>query len=158
MHRQRMTCDLCMMHTVASTERLTAAMQSLQGLGSSACTSARPRSALVCSACDRHRNKAAPAQKLQRNRTFKEHCEIREVARSFLRRARVRMPMPCCWRLSTGSDPKIRSALHSQKRHPKVQKRHPKVPYSVSMCEPRPAAQEASRCGIPPAMWLPFPV
>ena len=108
----------------------------------------RPRSHVISI----FRNKAAPAQKLQRDRTFKEHCEIREVARSFLRRARVRMPMPCRWRPSAGSDPKIRSALHSQKRHPKVQKRHPKVPYSVAMCEPRPAAQEASRCGIPPAM------
>ena len=42
MHRQRPDCDLCMMYTVASTERLTAAMQRLQGLDSSACTSARP--------------------------------------------------------------------------------------------------------------------
>jgi hypothetical protein len=46
MHRQRMACDLCMMYTVASTERLTAAMKRLQGLVASACTSARPRSAL----------------------------------------------------------------------------------------------------------------
>ena len=148
MNRQRMTCDLCLMHTVASTERLTAAMQRLQGLGSSACTSARHGAPSF--ACDLHRNKPPPAQKLQRDRTFKEHCEIREVVRSFLRSARVRKPMPCRWRPSAGSDPKIRSALHSQKRHPNV-------PYSVSMCEPRPAAQEASRCGIPPAIWLPLP-
>ena len=46
MHRQRMTCDLCLMDMVAWTERLTAATQRLQGLGSSACTSARPRSAI----------------------------------------------------------------------------------------------------------------
>ena len=115
MHRQRPDCDLCMMYTVASTERLTAATQRLQGLVASACTLARHGAPSF--ACDRHRNKAAPAQKLQRCRTFKERCEIREVARSFLRRARVRMPMPCRWRLSTGSDPKIRSALHSQKRY-----------------------------------------
>ena len=51
MHRQRMTCDLCVMYMVAWTERLTAAMQRLQGLGSSACTSARHGAPSF--ACDR---------------------------------------------------------------------------------------------------------
>ena len=46
-----MTCDLCVMYMVAWTERLTAAMQRLQGLGSSACTSARHGAPSF--ACDR---------------------------------------------------------------------------------------------------------